>query len=399
MIVDYGATILSAKTHSRFPCEVLVFRFKSVLLGAALGLAGCSNDPYRIGVWAGPTGANVAKMVESEVNLKGRISGRRMVTRVVSQRTVSFNELTPAGLRISLDSMAMDTMVRAVVMRMTDSVTEAAAQKFESLGLPYLITTPVAAAYTETHPHAFLLVPTVEEEAEFLAEQAAQSPAPQRVALISVREPHADSLVAATTRALTRRGLTPVFAISFAQSADVLNLQAKAEETASHKPTVIFFVARSPSLFEMYGTLLNRLPKVRVIGSDMVESFHLYGNPGQRYTGVRFVRLFDPLSSDSLTAGLRDRLWGWIGRNELNSEAAITYDAIKGLAELMNQGAVSRDSLSKALRGGARMTGVLGTWQFDENRRAKRPLYLAEVRRDRIVTVGNGEVTLARKPD
>jgi ABC-type branched-subunit amino acid transport system substrate-binding protein len=302
---------------------------------------------------------------------------------------VSFNELTPDILALSLDSMATDTMVRAMVMRMTDSVTEAAAQKFEALGIPYLITNPVAADYTRSHPHAFLLVPTVEEQADFLVQQVQAEPAPRRVALFSLREPHADSLAAALSRALAARGLTPVFAATFAQSADAFTMQAKAEETASYRPTVILFIGRTPSLYEVYGTFLNRLPSARVLASDLAETFHLYGDPGQRYTGVRFVRFMDPWAPDSLTAGLRDRLWGWIGRDELNSEAAVTYEAIKGLAQVMDLGAVARDSLTRALQNGARMTGLHGPWQFDAERRVRRPIYLAEVRRDTVVVVAN----------
>ena len=361
-------------------------RIGLLLLGAT-ALVGCSEPPYRFGVWAGPTGANIAKMLENEINYTGGVADRRLVTRVVSQRSVTFNELTADGLRLSLDSMASDTLVRAMVMRMTDSVTEAAAQKLEKRGVPYLITNPMPAAYTETHPHAFLLVPTVEEQADFLATQAAAQPAPRRVALFSVREEHADTLTAATIRALKQRGMEPVYATTFSQQADHYNMQAKAAETATYKPNIILFIGRTPSLYEVYGTFLNRLDTVQVFASDLVESFHLYGNPGQRYTGVRFVRFIDPLATDSMTTRLRDRLWAWIGRNELNSEAAVTYDALKGLTQLMNEGAVTRDSLASALRNGARMQGLLGPWQF-ENRRVKRPIYLAEVKPDTIVMIG-----------
>ena len=360
-----------------------------LILFALVGLLGCSEPPYRFGVWAGPTGANVAKMVENEINYKGGIDDRRLLARVVYQRAVSFNELTPDLLALSLDSMATDTMLRAMVMRMTDSVTEATAQKLESLGIPYLITNPVPQAYTRSHPHAFLLVPTTEEQAEFLAQQVELEPTPHRVALFSLREAHADSLAAALTRALTARGIKPVFNATFAQSADAFTMQAKAEETATYKPTVILFIGRTPSLYEVYGTFLNRLPKIRVLATDLAETFHLYGNPGQRYTGVRFVRFLDPRAPDSLTVGLRDRLWGWIGRDELNSEAAVTYEAIRGLAQVMNTGAVTRDSLTSALRHGARMTGLHGPWQFDAEQRVRRPMYLAEVQRDTVVVIAN----------
>ena len=300
-------------------------------------------------------------------------------------------------LRASLDSMVTDTMVRALVLRMTDSVTEAAAQKMESLGIPYLITNPVPASYTTTHPHAFLLVPTVEEQADFLAAQAARraGAAPRGSVQCAGRaRRRAGRCDCARTEAAPHE---PVYATTFPQTADSYQMQAKAAETSTYRPTVILFMGRTPSLYEVYGTFLNRLDTLQLIASDLVESFHLYGNPGQRYTGVRFVRFIDPLSSDSTVTLLRDRLSAWIGRNELNSEAAVTYEALRGLTQLMNEGVVTRDSLTRALRAGVQMQGLRGSWQF-ENQRVKRPIYLAEVKPDTIVMVGsNNGGALARQ--
>jgi ABC-type branched-subunit amino acid transport system substrate-binding protein len=369
-----------------------------VILLAAVAISGCSEQPYRLGVWAGPTGANVAKLVEQDINYNGGVGDRRMHIRVVSQAMVSFNELTAEALKLSLDSMVADTTLRAVVTRMTDTVTEAAARRFESAGIPYLITNPVSNAFLQSHPHAFLLVPTVEDQAEFLVEQVAAEPAPRRVALFSLREPHADSLATAIRRALQARGMSPVVSMTFPQTADSYTMQAKAAETGTYRPNIVLFIGRTPSLYEVYGTFLNQLPNVRVICSDLVETFHLYGNPGQRYTGVRFVRFFDPLAPDSMTISLRDRLWAWIGRDELNSEAAVTYEGLRGLAELMKQGALSREALTQALRGGKPMAGVLGPWQFDADRKAKRPMQLAEVRSDTVVVVpASPRAALARQ--
>ena len=157
-----------------------MLKTRSLLLLSALALGACTEQPRRIGVWAGPTGANMATMAATEVNYGGGIAGRRLVARVVSQQAVSFSELTDAALKLSLDSISSDTTVIAVITRMTDSVTEAAARRWESLGVPYLVTTPVSKEYVKTHPHAFLLVPPIEEQASFLAEQALQEPQPRR---------------------------------------------------------------------------------------------------------------------------------------------------------------------------------------------------------------------------
>ncbi len=370
-----------------------------LIVVVAMAFAGCSKEPHRVGVWAGPTGANIAKMAANEVNYNGRIAGRQLVARVVAQQAVSFSELTPQTLKLSLDSIGSDSSVLGMVTRMTDTITEAAAKRWESMGMPYLVLTPVSADYPKTHPHAFLMVPSVEEQAAFLADQALQEPQPRRVALINVREPHADSMAAAITRALATRGIKPVFVTSFSQTADEYNLQAKAAELTTYTPTIVYFVGRSPSLFLMHGTMRNKLPNMRLLGSDLVESFHVYGNPGWKYTGLRFVRYFDPLTtSDTLVAKLRDRFWGWVGRNELTSEAGVTYDGVKALAHAMRSGALTRSALTESLRGNLDYTGALGPLRFGPEQRMKRTMQLAEVRMDTIVTVTTSDSErLARK--
>jgi ABC-type branched-subunit amino acid transport system substrate-binding protein len=369
---------------------VLVLKSRLLIVPGVLVIAACSEQPRRVGVWAGPTGANIARMAATEINFNGGVAGRRLVARVVAQQAVSFSELTQETLRLSLDSISRDTTVVAVITRMTDTITEAAARRWESIGMPYLVTTPVSDQYAKTHPNAFLLVPTIEEQAEFLAEQALQEPQPRRVALLNVREPHAESMTAAIVRELDARGIKPVYSTSFSQAADEFNLTAKAAELATHTPTILYFIGRSPSLFVMHGTIRNKLPNIRLLGSDMVESFHVYGNPGWKYTGLRFVRYFDPLSNtDSAVAKLRDRFWGWVGRNELNSEAGITFDAIGALAHAMQAGAVTRTGLAEALRASLDYKGVVGPVRFGPERRVRRTMYLAEVRMDSIVTVGS----------
>lgn len=349
-------------------------------------LAACAEQPHRIGVWSGPTGANLAKMVESEINFNGGVVGRRLKVRVVDQRSVVMNELTPAILRASLDSIASDTSVAAVVTRMTDSITEQGAQLFERNRIPYLITTPVDDKYLETHPHAFLLVPTVQQQAEFLASQAEQEPAPRRVAILNVREGHAEALAAEIGNALARRGIKPVFTTSFSQSTDELNLTAKARELASYDPTILYFVGRSPSLLVVHPVIRNAIPAIRILASDLAESWHVYMNPQGIYTGVRLVRYMDPTSQDSLIRGLRDRLLVWIGRNELTNEATLTYDALRGLAEIMRTGATSRVAVLEYLRNNPTVNGLGGAMEFTAQR-VPREMHLAEVRRNSVVRV------------
>ncbi|HSL72052.1 MAG TPA: ABC transporter substrate-binding protein [Longimicrobiales bacterium] len=352
----------------------------------ALSSAACVSEPNRIGVWMGPTGANVAKMAESDINFKGGAADRRVEARVVSQRAVVWSELTPDALAMSLDSMAADTTVLAVITRLTDSIAEAATASFERHRIPYLIATPVAADYARTHPNAFMLVPSVEEQAEFLVEQGLREAAPRRIAIMHVREPHADRLTQAITQALQRRGTQPDFITSFSQQADELNLQAKANELISNRPTVLYWIGRSPSLAVLHPILRNALPELRLLSSDLVETFQVYQNPQSVFTGMRFVRYSDPMSADSIMTGLRDKVQMWIGRNELNNEALLAYDAMQLVAKVIDQHGATRAAVANGLRSISH-DGLLGTVRFGADQRAQRTMYLAEVRGGVVETV------------
>src|SRR5688572_28333798 len=309
-----------------------------------MAISACEPDPYLAGVWMGPTGANVAKMVESEINYNGGAGGRRFKTRVVAQYFVSANELTPEMLAASLDSIARDTNVVAVVMRMTDSITEKATQEFERRGIPYLISTSVAENYAETHPHAFMLGPSVEAQAQFMVDEALSEGAPN-VALVAVSEPHAEGLMRTIEQLLARRGVRPVFSTTFSQTADQINLQAKSKEISTHRPDVILRVGRSPSLRVMHPQIRLHRPNVRIVSSDLVESFYVYTNPQGIYTGVRFLRYMNPVSTDSVIRALRERMVLWIGRDELTNESVTAYDALKLVAEGLRSGATTRAAM------------------------------------------------------
>ena len=361
----------------------------NIVLGLAITwvATACTKDPYRAGVWMGPTGANVAQMVASEVNFSGGAGGRRFTARVVSQRDVVWGELTPDKLWQSLDSIAKDPQVLAVVTRVNDATTERATQLFEQAGLPYLVATPVARDYAKTHPHAFMLVPSLEDQAEFLAAQAFEEPQPRKVAIVHVREAYADSLARHIKIALAARGLQTALVASFAPAADELNMVAKAEEIATHKPSILYWIGRSPSLMTMHGTLRNRIPSLRILSSDLVESFHLYENPKSIYTGVRFLRYMDPTSPDSVVRAVRERMQMWIGRDELTNEAAITFDALHAIAQGIRSGAATRQAMYDYFRKNPTVTGIVGSATFGEGQRVQRAMHLAEVGMNRTVRV------------
>lgn len=346
----------------------------------AVALSACEDEPYRAGVWMGPTGANVAKMIETEINFSGGASGRRFKTRVVSQRAVVFGELTPQALAASLDSLNRDPSIIGLLTRMTDSTTARMTADFERSGLPYLIATPVTRDYARTHPHAFMLVPSIEEQAEYLAAQAVLEPAPRRVTIMNVREDGADSMAQHIKRALQQKGIETVLITSFSQNTDQLNLLAKTEELIAAKPTVLYWIGRSPSLMIVHPPLRNRFPDVRIISTDLVESFHVYQNPQGLYTGVRFLRYMDPTSKDSTIHAVRERMVMWIGRDELTNESAITFDALHGIVTAIRTGATTRDSLFGYFRNGPTLTGISGTVKFGEGQRAVREMHMAEVK-------------------
>ncbi len=369
---------------------------RNLIVLFALAGAACSKEPYRVGVWTGLTGASIAKMVESEVNFKGGVAGRRLQVRLVAQRALARDSLTPAILAASLDSMAKDQSVLAVVTRMTDSVTEGAAQHFEQQTLPYLVTTPVDEAYAQKHPHAFLLSPSVQSEAQFIVQQSLRGKRDARVAIMHVREPHAVEQVDAIAAELTKRGITPVLTLSYSQNADEYNMSAKANEMAAAKPGVLYFVGRSPSLMLVHGIIRNRVPDVELYGTSLVESWHLYLNPQRVYTGLKFVRYADPMANDSAMIRLRDRLTMWIGRNELNTEELLALDGERAIAAAINDNAVTRAAVLQQLRSKA-FPGLAGPVRFGAGQRVERSLYLAEVGYDSVRTVARSDTLLAGK--
>lgn len=353
-----------------------------IIIAFAVLLAGCNDTPYRVGVWAGPTGGNVAKMAESEINFSGGANKRRLKAHLVAQSAVTQNMLTPELLAANLDTMVVDTNVIAVVTRVMDDITEEATKKFEAAGVPYLVLNPVDENYATTHPHAFLLAPSIQEQARFLVSRAEADQRLDRVAIIHLRDNYGESMATALQDALRARGANVVHVGGYSMTADSATMLAHGLETASKRPTAVFWVGRSPGLLIAYGSLLNRAPGARVYGTDLIESYHVYNWP-RYYDGLRFPRLVDPMSADSMIAGLRDRQIIWIGRNELTNEALLTFDAMKLIRHALDNGGTSRQKLTEYLRGmgssNPAYEGAVGTITFDAQQRARLPLQLAVV--------------------
>lgn len=368
-----------------------------LILAIIAPLSACQDEPYKAGVWMGPTGANVAQMIETEVNFSGGASGRRFKTRVVAQRDVVWGELTPQTLAASLDSMATDPSVLAVLTRMTDSTTERLTRKYEESGMAYLVATPVSRNYAETHPHAFMLVPSLEEQAEFLATQALAEAAPRRVAIVHLREDYAASMAGYIKRALAAKGITPVLETSYARDADEVNMLAKAQEISVMEPTILYFIGRSPSLMLLHPTIRNKNPDIRVLANDLVESFHVYQNPQGIYTGLRFLRYMDPTSPDSATRAVRERMVMWIGRDELTNEAAITFDALHGVVKAIRAGATTRQAVYEYMKKQPSFSGITGTVTFGPDQRAIREMHMAEVWPDGVKRVELAPAVAARR--
>jgi len=366
-------------------------RFAPLL--AILLLTACLEDPYRVGVHMGPTGGSTAQMVESGINFSGGAGGRRLTVRVPLQRAVTAYEATPEMMALALDSIANDSSLVGIVTRLVDSVSLEAARKFEAAGVPYITATPMPSDFDRTHPHAFQLVPSTEEQAAFLVDHALKlHGGPHRPVIIYLDEDYGKRMARALTDELTRRGAAPVDTRSYSASVDGLNLQAIAEEVGvTKKPTVIFWAGRSPSLLEAFPTIRNRLDTIPVFGTDMMESYHVYGSP-RAYTGLRFVRYQNPMSRDSVIDSFRARLMMWIGRDEITNEAMLTADAVRMIRDAINGGGVTRASLAEYLKGmgtaNPAYNGMVGPIKFDARRRANLKMELAEVRWEGIVPAG-----------
>lgn len=347
----------------------------------ALILHGCGPDKLKVGLDVGLAGADVANMAASEVRMSKAAKGKRFETRIAAQRALAKGTLTPEMMRAALDSFANDEKVAVVVSRFLQEEEFGAMAAFRNKQVPFLSVTPLPDGITSATGPAFSLVPSIPKQAAFLAAQARPS---DRVAIVHIDNAYGASLASALTDALKKQGITPVDVRTYEQSWDEPRVVAVGTELEREKdPSLLFFLGRAPSLQLVWQPFRDVAKELRVIGSDLVESSAVYANPDGAFTGLQYVRYFDPQDSAARMHDLHERYAMWIGRGEMTGEAVLVYDAISLIGEALRSGARTRSEIQRyfASLGRTRppFSGVGGPTAFNEQGEAERTFELALV--------------------
>lgn len=354
---------------------------RKTLILTTLLLAGCGNKPFKIGINAGPGGADVARMTASEIRMAKAAKDRRVDIRIAAMRTMVQNAATPAMFKAALDSMIDDKNVDVVITRFLDNETLAAAENFKRAGMPFLSTTPVPQGVVSANGPGFSMVPGYEKQATYLASLSEKG---DKIAIVHIDDFYGNSLTQALTNALTARGLTVADTRKYEQEWDEPRMVALGTDLKNvTDPTLVYFLGRAPSLELVWQPFRENNKNIRVIGSDLIESTAIYENPEGRFTGLKYVRYFDTKAEEARMKDLHDRYAMWIGRGEMTGEAVMVYDAMHMTADALRSGARTRAELVKyyASLGRTRppFKGVGGLVSFGADGAVDRPFELAVV--------------------
>ncbi|HEX6558818.1 MAG TPA: ABC transporter substrate-binding protein [Longimicrobiales bacterium] len=360
-------------------------------------LAACGNKPFKIGINGGPGGADVARMAASEIRQSGAAKDRRVDIRIAAMRSMVQNAATPAMFHAALDSMSDDKNVGVVVSRFLDMETLQSAQTFKRKQLPFISTTPLPPGIASANGPGFSMVPSFNKQAAFLAEQARPD---DKVAIVQIDDYYGTSLTNLLLTALQSRGIRKVDVRKYQQSWDEPRMVALgADVQQASDPTLVYFMGRAPSLELVWQRFREAAKGTRVIGSDLVESPAVYDNPEGRFTGLRYVRYFDPQSPDARMKDLHDRYAMWIGRGEMTGEAVLIYDAMMLTADALRSGARTHAEVAQyfASLGRSRppFKGVGGLVAFNDDGEVDRKFELAEVTNTGVMNADSLQKQLA----
>jgi ABC-type branched-subunit amino acid transport system substrate-binding protein len=246
--------------------------------------------------------------------------------------------------------------------------------------MPYISLHPTAPELTGGNTWGFSLVPDYRKEADFIARQIG---AGKRVAVLHIDDAYGRGMAAALVEALTRAGSPPTDLRRYEQSWDEPRMIALGHDTRSKQPEVLVFAGRSPSLGLVIQPFREVGEEIRIIGTDLVESFSVYNNVDGSLIGVQFVRFLDPRSEDERMTDLNGRYILWIGAGQIAGEGVLTYDAVHLLGDAVRAGARTRAQVRDYLRSLGRsrppFSGVGGLIAFGEDGQVDRQMQLVEV--------------------
>ncbi len=329
---------------------------------ALAAIASCeSSNTYRLGIVASTDGERGAALAVADINAAGGVNGHP-----IELRSVGGNSNSSAAIALQVaETLAADARVLAVIGHPNSSASLAASQVYNARHVVQLAPTSTTPLYSNAGPYSFRLVGSDVFQAAFLADAVAKG-ARSSVAVVYVNDDYGRSLSRSLTQALAVRNVTNVRAYPYAEQ-DSAGQRELLASLAEQHPTTLAWLGRVHYFELMADSLHRRLPGVDIIASDGFGSGVVDDDTTGRFTGIRHVRLTDVTRNDSALQEVRRRFRA-ARTGDLSDEAALTYDAVRLLADAIRQAGPDRNAirewLSQTGRGRPPYNGITGPISF-----------------------------------
>lgn len=350
---------------------------RAALLGLAVFLAGACGDgssPYRLGVVVDGSAAEAARLAAADVNAEGGVRGRPVEVEFLTAHSPADPE---AAIMIA-DSLVRDPSILAVVGHSNSAASIAASKLYNDAGLPQVAPTTTAPAYAEAGPYSFRLVASDSVNAAILA-QHARATSHGRAAIAYVNDAYGRG-IRDLLRPLLAPDLDVVLDVAYLDGADPARLARVGRAVAESGASLLFWLGRPVALRQVRDAARGHGADPLVLGGDALDS-HSVKTDLAAFAGIRFLQLVDVTADDAALDSLRSRLERSGG--VLTSEAVLSYDAVRLLAEVGRRGGDTRtairDALAEVGRGDDEYAGVGGVIEFDEAGGVRRSPVLAQV--------------------
>lgn len=339
-------------------------RAARVAVGAGIiALAACGGDaPIQIGVVLSSNGEAAAQLAADDINRRGGVNGRRLDLAVIRENNPDAGPALAAA-----ESLAAIGVV-AVVGHSNSATSLAASQIYNAQHVVQVAPTSSAPLLSDAGPFTFRLVASDVHQARFIATHIATLEPVPRVAALYVNDDYGRALHEQLMRELGERGVSVVHHAAFLSDLQYTAAADLARALSDARVELVVWLGRANELRAVMPVLRERLPDVRVLGSDAVQNSASLRNADGVLTGVSFVRIVAGRQREELAA-LREAV---AARGMmLSDEMLLSYDAVGVIAHAIAQAGSAPEAIRDYLEGVGTahppFAGLSGRIAFDRN--------------------------------
>jgi len=341
-------------------------------------VAACGGEQvYRIGVVVGADGLHGARLAADSVNRAGGIAGRPLELIVLEGQWLTSAE---AAIRAA-DSLSRHPGVLAVIGHSNSSASLAASQVYNAAKVVQIAPNSSAAMYRGAGPYSYRMVGSDARQAAFLVEELRRRNA-RRTVVLYVNDDYGRTLQDSVVYWAEQRGVPLVLRMPHLDLDSFPDIGGIARRIAVARPDVILWLGRGIELHKILEAVRPLLPTVPVLASDGIGSVCCTGSESRaQFLGVAYARMTDPAPRHPAMLDLRRTYTRQTGE-PLTDQAALTYDAILLLADVIGRAGADREAIRRELDAlqQSPFAGVTGRIAFDSAGDARTPYFLDTVR-------------------